>query len=331
LQAIKGDIKPQMPPGKTLPAADIARIEKWIGQLQPVSAGSAGDNANKYWAFIKPDRPQTPAVRYAMWARNTIDRFVLRKLEEKGLQPAPEAPPRVLIRRLYFDLLGLPPTPEEIQAFADDSSPHAYEQLVDRLLANPAYGERWARHWLDLARYADTNGYEGDAEYPHAWRYRDYVVDAFNNDKPYDEFVIDQIAGDEYKPVVSAGGLPPPDPENVVALTFLRLAPFTEPRGEESRDILLSEMVSTVSSVFLGLTVGCAKCHDHKYDMVPTRDFYRMKAFFASVYVAPALPGDVQQLGGPQPAPWGGLEAREAERDQGTHASRSRTRHEPGK
>ena len=205
----------------------------------------------------------------------------------------------MLVRRLYFDLIGLPPTPEEVKAFVESNSPKAYEELVERLLADKRYGERWGRHWLDLARYADTNGYEGDPEFAHAWRYRDYVIDAFNNDKPYDEFIKEQIAGDELAPVMSAGPLPPPEPEKVVALTFLRLAPFTEPRGEESRDLLLSEMTSTVSSVFLGLTVGCAKCHDHKYDMVPTKDFYRMKAFFATVQIEPARVGDVQQLGGP--------------------------------
>ncbi len=150
------------------------------------------------------------------------------------------------VRRLYFDLIGLPPTPEEVKVFVESDSPKAYEELVERLLADKRYGERWGRHWLDLARYADTNGYEGDPEFAHAWRYRDYVIDAFNNDKPYDEFIKEQIAGDELAPVMSAGPLPPPEPEKVVALTFLRLAPFTEPRGEESRDLLLSEMTSTV-------------------------------------------------------------------------------------
>ena len=302
VQVLKGEMKPQMPLGKTLPESQIAVIAKWIQEWKADPAVSQLPARAPYWAFVKPVRKDPPVVRNAAWARNPIDRFILHKLEEKGLQPAPEASRPVLIRRLYFDLLGLPPSPEQVKAFVENRSPRAYEELVDELLKNPHYGERWARHWLDLARYADTNGYEGDPEFPHAWRYRDYVIDAFNNDKPYDEFVIDQIAGDEYKPVNSAAGLPAPDPEKVVALTFLRLAPFTEPRGEESRDVLLSEMVSTTSSVFLGLTVGCAKCHDHKYDMVPTKDFYRMKAFFAAVYIERSPPDDVQQLGGPQPA-----------------------------
>ena len=155
---------------------------------------------------------------------------------------------------------------------------------------------------MDLARYADSNGYEGDPEYYHTWRYRDYVIDAFNDDKPYDQFIKEQIAGNEFAVVRGARVLPPPDPEKVVAMTFLRLAPFTEPRGERSRHELLTEMTSTVESVFLGLTVGCTQCHDHKYDPIPTDDFYRMKTFFATTQIAPPRPGDIQQLGGPQPA-----------------------------
>ena len=241
-------------------------------------------------------------VRNQEWGRNGIDNFILSKLEEEGLEPAIEADRRVLIRRLYFDLLGVPPPWKQVKAFVADTSPNAYQQLVDRLLDDPRYGERWARLWLDLARFADSNGYEGDPEYYHTWRYRDYVIDAFNDDKPYDQFIKEQIAGNEFAVVRGAGVLPPPDPEKVVAMTFLRLAPFTEPRGERSRHELLTEMTSTVGSVFLGLTVGCAQCHDHKYDPIPTDDFYRMKAFFATVQIAPARPGDVQQIGGPQPA-----------------------------
>jgi hypothetical protein len=302
IQILRGQIKPQMPLGRTLAESEIAAIEEWIRGLKPQSTPISGSAQNRYWAFVKPVRPTPPVVKNQQWVRNEIDAFVLSKLESQGLAPAPEADRWALIRRLYFDLIGLPPTPQEVKAFVENSSPTAYEELVDQLLKDRRYGERWGRHWLDLARYADTNGYEGDPEFTHAWRYRDYVIDAFNNDKPYDEFIKEQIAGDELTPVLSAGPLPPPEPEKVVALTFLRLAPFTEPRGEESRDILLSEMTSTVSSVFLGLTVGCAKCHNHKYDMVPTKDFYRMKAFFATVQVEPSRMDDVQQLGGPLPA-----------------------------
>ena len=295
---LRGRLTPRMPfdSSVSLPESDIAAIEAWIRDLKPGVEAGLGD---EYWAFMKPLRHAAPKVQASDWARNEIDHFILGKLEDKGLSPSPEAQRSVLIRRLYFNLIGLPPPYEEVAEFVNDPSPTAYEDLVDRLLADPRYGERWARHWLDLARYADTNGYEGDRDFPHAWRYRDYVVDAFNHDKPYDRFVKEQIAGDEFFKVTSAAGYPPPaEPEQAVALTFLRLAPFTEPRGEETRDLLLSEMTTTVSTVFLGLTMGCAKCHDHKYDPIPARDFYRMKAFFAAV----RIPRAKIEVGGPLPA-----------------------------
>jgi hypothetical protein len=297
VQMLRGTAKPQMPLGKTLAPADLAIIETWIRDFG-AEITAALPEQSRWWAFVKPVSSPPPAVRSSDWARNDIDAFVLAKLEAKGLKPAPEASRRVLIRRLYFDLLGLPPTPEEVKAFVEDSSPQAYEALVDRLLADHRYGGRWARHWLDLARYADTNGYEGDPEWPHAWRYRDYVIDAFNHDKPYNEFIKEQIAGDEFFQVTSAVPAPPPEPEKEVALSFLRLAPFNRtPVSDENRDSLLSEITSTVGSVFLGLTVGCAKCHDHKYDSIPTRDFYRMKAFFATVQIT-----NTGRAGGYEPA-----------------------------
>ena len=300
IKVLRGEITPQMPLGKPqLTQSDLAAIEEWIQNLDPRTAPTPD---GIHWAFVQPRREKPPATENIQWTRNGIDNFILAKLTENGLAPAREASREVLIRRLYFDLIGLPPPWEDVQAFVADTSPGAYKELVDRLLADPRYGERWARHWLDLARYADTSGYEGDPENYHTWRYRDYVVDAFNNDKPYDQFIKEQIAGDEFVRSMSAEPLGAPEPEHVVALTFLRLAPFTEPRGERSRHELLSEMTSTVSSVFLGLTAGCAQCHDHKYDPIPIRDFYRMKAFFATVYVAPARSGDIFQIGGPQPA-----------------------------
>ena len=295
---LRGRLTPRMPfdSSVSLPESDIAAIEAWIRDLKPDVEAGLGDD---YWAFKKPLRHAVPKVQASDWTRNEIDYFILGKLEDKGLSPSPEAQRSVLIRRLYFNLIGLPPPYEEVASFVNDPSNTAYEDLVDRLLADPRYGERWARHWLDLARYADTNGYEGDRDFPHAWRYRDYVVDAFNHDKPYDRFIKEQIAGDEFFKVTSAAGYPPPaEPEQAVALTFLRLAPFTEPRGEETRDLLLSEMTTTVSTVFLGLTMGCAKCHDHKYDPIPARDFYRMKAFFAAV----RIPRAKIEVGGPLPA-----------------------------
>lgn len=265
------------------------------------SALRAQSPEQREWPFYPPRIAQPPVVDSA-WCRNGIDAFVLHRLNEAGLHPAPEASRQQLVRRLYFDLIGLPPTPEEVEKFLKDDSSEAYESLVDRLLKDARYGERWARLWLDLARYADTAGYEGDPDLPHAWRYRDYVIDAFNNDKPYTEFVKEQIAGDEFEEVMGAGDLPLTPPERVVAMTFLRLAPFTEPRGDETRHELLSEMTSTVSSVFLGLTVGCAKCHDHKYDNIPTKDFYRLKAFFSTVSIPRPEPGDGFQIGGSLPA-----------------------------
>ena len=260
------------------------------------------DEPSQAWPFCARENVSPPKVQDQAWVHNEIDHFVLRVLEARELHPAAEASRRTLIRRLYFDLLGLPPSPEQIDAFLADDDPRAYEKLVDQLLEDKRYGERWARLWLDLARYADTAGYEGDPDLPHAWRYRDYVIDAFNNDKPYDLFIKEQIAGDEFTEILGAGELPQPSPEQVVALTFLRLAPFTEPRGDETRHELLSEMTETVSSVFLGLTVGCAKCHDHKYDEIPTKDFYRMKAFFATAAIPPPARGDAYQIGGPLPA-----------------------------
>ena len=253
----------------------------------------------KEWPFELPDRVELPSVHATAKIRNGIDAFILKSLEEKQLPLNDEASPETLVRRLYIDLIGVPPTPQEMDAFCTDSDPLAWEKLVDRLLDDARYGERWARFWLDLARYADTAGYEGDPDLPHSWRYRDYVIDAFNQDKPYDQFILEQIAGDEMHEIMGAGELPPVKPERTVALTFLRLAPFTEPRGDASRHELLSEMTATVASTFLGLTVGCAQCHDHKYDGIPIEDFYRMKAFFASVQIPPPLPGDGFQIGGP--------------------------------
>ena len=293
IRILHGDIKPQMPLGKALSGDEMAKISGWILELKPEQMTSKN---KPYWAFTKPVKLPAPAV--AGTARNEIDAFVLKKLTEKGLSMAPEADRRTLVRRLYFDLAGLPPTPAETKAFLEDQSPTAYDDLVNRLLKDPRYGERWGRHWLDLARYADTNGYEGDPEWPHAWRYRNYVIDAFNNDKPYDQFIKEQIAGDEFFQVVSAVPAPPPEPEQAVALSFLRLAPFNRtPVSEENRDSWLSEMTSTAGSVFLGMTIGCAKCHDHKYDSLPQRDFYRMKAFFSTVTVPSS-----GRAGGAEPA-----------------------------
>ncbi len=262
----------------------------------------AQDATMRKWPFYRPQSVEPPSLKRSEWVRNDIDAFVLAKLREQGLSPAPRASKQELIRRVYFDLIGLPPTPEEMDAVLSDPDPQSYEKLVDRLLKDSRYGERWGRLWLDLARYADTAGYEGDPDFPHAWRYRNYVIDALNNDKPYDLFIKEQLAGDEFAEILGAGDLPDVPSERVVALTFLRLAPFTEPRGDETRHTMLSEMTATVGSVFLGLTLECAKCHDHKHDDIPIEDFYRIKAFFATVSIPRPERGDSFQIGGPLPA-----------------------------
>ena len=274
------------------------RLVATIAATLLLGAPGQADQA-KRWPFTAVARVTPPGVTNTNWVSNPVDAFILSRLEARGIEPAPLAKRRTLVRRLYFGLLGVPPEPEVADAFVNDRSPLAYERLVDRLLNDPRYGERWARHWLDLARYADTAGYEGDPDMPHAWRYRDYVIDSLNRDKPYDLFIREQIAGDEFNEIMGAGELPGMDAERTVALTFLRLAPFTEPRGDRSRHELLSEMTSTVSSVFLGLTMGCAQCHDHKHDAIPIADFYRMQAFFSTVQLPPPERGDGFQIGGP--------------------------------
>ena len=222
-------------------------------------------------------RVEPKAVKEASWVRNPIDRFILAELEELGLDHAPPASRVALIRRVTFDLAGRPPTTDEVAAFLADQRPDAFERLVDRLLASPAYGVRWGQHWLDLAHYADTNGFELDAERPDAWRYRDWIVRSLNADLPYDRFLMLQLAGDDVKPG---------DHDALIATGFCRCGPREVVGGnvipEVKRQNELSEITSTVGSVFLGLTVGCARCHDHKFDAIPTTDYYRLQAFFAS-------------------------------------------------
>ena len=240
--------------------------------VQPVFAESepkitAADR--EHWSFTPLVRPDVP-TNDGGWTRNSIDSFVLKKLTDAGLSPAPEATRAVLLRRLYFDLTGLPPTPEQIDEFLKDESSEAYERLVDRLLESVAYGERSAQHWLDLARFAETDGFEHDKLRPEAWQYRDWVINAFNDDIPFDKFVGLQLAGDE------SGSA------NRVATGFLTCGPDMPDINlqEERRHSFMNEMTSTVGSVFLGLQVGCAQCHDHKFDPISQLDFYRLRAFF---------------------------------------------------
>jgi hypothetical protein len=227
----------------------------------------------QHWAFQPPRRPEVPPVKGSRWVRNPIDAFVLAQLEDNELRPAPEADRATLLRRLSFDLTGLPPTPEEVAAFVADRAADAYEQAVDRLLASARYGERWAQHWLDLARYADSDGFEFDQARPFAWRYRDWVVDALNRDMPYDEFVRRQLAGDEFAPGESSA---------FIATGFSRCYPDMVDLNDQKlrRQNALNDITETTGLVFLGLTIGCARCHDHKFDPIRATDFYQLQAFF---------------------------------------------------
>jgi hypothetical protein len=236
------------------------------------SGAPAADEGSRHWAFQPVRRPALPAVRDGAWPRTSVDRFILARLEEKGLTPSPPADRRTLIRRATFDLTGLPPTPEEVAAFEADPSPDAYERLIDRLLASPHYGERWGRFWLDVARFADTKGYVffEEANFPWAWTYRDYVIRAFNDDLPYDRFLLEQLAADRLPP----GG----DRRPLTALGFLTLGG----RFMNNAHDIIDDRIDVVTRGLLGLTVGCARCHDHKYDPIPMRDYYALYGVFAS-------------------------------------------------
>jgi hypothetical protein len=277
---LRGRSGPRMPLNlPPLPEAQIRKIEQWIAQ------GAHIDPAKIGWPYLPPTAHPVPSVKATAWPHNEIDRFILARLEAAGLKPAPPAPRTTLLRRVYADLIGIPPTPEETQAFLADTSPTAFEKVVDRLLSDPRYGERWGRHWLDLVRYAETHGFENDGIRPHAWRYRDYVIKSFNDDKPYDRFLKEQIAGDE---------LYPDDPEAIIATGFARLGPWDElSREPEQRwQDYLNDVTDTTGSVMLGLTVGCARCHNHKYDRITQADYYRMQAFFVGTkWVDAHLPG----------------------------------------
>ncbi|MBL9203353.1 MAG: PSD1 domain-containing protein, partial [Opitutaceae bacterium] len=254
--------------------AEIARIRAWIDAGAPAPANEEPDKAI-HWAFVAPVRPEAPAVAKAGWSRNAVDRFVLARLEKEKIAPAPEADRTTLLRRVSLDLTGLPPTPAEVAAFFADRAPDAYERAVDRLLASPHHGERWARPWLDVARYADSNGYSIDAP-RQIWKYRDWVVAALNRDQPYDQFVIEQLAGDL---------LPGATPEQKTATGFNRNTQINQEGGidpEQFRIESVLDRVNTFGTAFLGLTMGCAQCHDHKFDPLTQRDYYQLFAFFNS-------------------------------------------------
>ena len=280
IQMIQGKLSPRMPMGADLPPSEVATLEAWVRELPPETASAKN---GWRWPYEKPVKPPVPSITVPGMASHPIDAFVLAKLKNKSL--APPADRRTLGRRVYLDLIGLPPTPEELQAFLQDSAPDAYPKLIDRLLADPRYGERWGRHWLDLVRYGETSGLEGDGAIGNAWRYRDWVIDAFNHDQPYDRFVHDQLAGaDEHS---KSRNNYAPNVQGHIPLGFLRVAPWDRSNlvADEVRANYLSEVTTATSSIFLGLSVGCARCHDHKYDPIPQRDFYRLQAFFNAIQV----------------------------------------------
>ena len=285
-----------MPPiGERLTAEQVGVLRAWIDQGAPwPEQGPAAEveqarRPSAHWAFQPISRPEPPAVGRTAWVRNEIDKFVLAKLEAKGLAPSPEADKVTLIRRLSLDLIGLPPTPAEVETFVQDQRPRAYEALVDRLMESPHYGERWARYWLDLARYADSDGYRGDAFRPNAWRYRHWVINAINRDLPFDQFTIEQIAGDL---------LPDATVEQIVATGFHRNTLTNREGGIDPEEFRVEQTVdrtSTVGTVWLGLTIGCARCHDHKFDPITQKEFYQLYAFFNNadeVDVDAPLPGE---------------------------------------
>jgi hypothetical protein len=276
----------KMPPKGKLSAAQIETLTKWVRRGVPFTAAKAvvragppkvDDEARKFWAFRPVVRPPVPETRGPKSEiRNPIDAFVAAKLQAAGLSPAPPADKPTLLRRVYYAVTGLPPTPADVDAFVADTSADAYEQVVDRLLASRHYGEHWGRHWLDLVRYAESNSFERDAAKPHAWRYRDYVIKSFNADKPYDRFIEEQLAGDEMGAV---------SPETLIATGYYRLGLWDDEPADPELAYYdgLDDIVSTTGQAFLGLTVGCARCHDHKIDPFPQADYYRMLAFFRGI------------------------------------------------
>ena len=291
-KAVQGSGELKMPPGKqTLSTAEIRVLGDWIdaGARWDAKAPQAAAEPS-WWSFRKVKKPPVPAV--AGKTANPIDSFVLARLEKDGWKPATQADKRTLVRRAYFDLWGMPPTPQQIAEFEQDTSADAWTKLIDHLLASPRYGERWGRYWLDVARYADTGGFEHDMVFPNAWRYRDYVIRSFNQDKPYAQFVQEQIAADEIWPdnleLAGTYELPAEKKKHIEArigtgfYTVGAWYPATAILPESLRSERLADAVDTTGAAFLGLSFGCARCHDHKFDPLPQRDYYRMAAVFAA-------------------------------------------------
>jgi mono/diheme cytochrome c family protein len=284
----------QMPPKGKLPAEVIADFERWIVAGAPDPRGDDSPLTklqDKHWAFQPPRQVPLPLIKHTDWPRSEVDRFVLARLEERGLSPAPDANRDTLIRRLSFDLIGLPPMFSEVETFVNDRSPQALDSLIDRLLASPHFGERWARHWLDVARYADTKGYvfQEDRNYSEAYTYRDWVIEAFNEDMPYDRFLTAQIAGDQ----MPAPGKDPP----LAAMGFLTLGR----RFINNVHDIIDDRIDVVTRGMMALTVSCARCHDHKYDPIPTKDYYSLYGVFASSSEPNNAPSRLRLIDAPQP------------------------------
>jgi len=278
----------EMPPDRRLDKREVETFVRWIqmgaswpnsenSPLEPRQPGlGITDEDRDFWSFIPIVRPTLPAIQQQGWARNEIDYFVLDRLERDSLSPSTGATKRELIRRLHFDLLGLPPTYEQVNGFVADARPDAYARLVDRLLSSPHCGERWGRHWLDVVRFAQSNGYERDDEKPLAWIYRDYVIRAMNADKPFDQFVREQLAGDEFDTKTD---------DSITATAFYRLGPWDDEPADKRQAEWdeYDDIVSNTGAVFLGLTIGCARCHDHKFDPIPQKDYYALTAFLRNI------------------------------------------------
>ncbi|MGH9937168.1 MAG: DUF1549 domain-containing protein, partial [Blastocatellia bacterium] len=310
------DAKLQMPMGGKLPDQMIKDFEAWVKMGAPAPRGASTvasnqpaynfDEAKKFWSFQPVKDHQPPKVKNKAWVKSPIDRFILAKLEEKGLKPVADANKRALIRRATFDLTGLPPTPEEVEVFLKDTSPNAFEKVVDRLLSSQAYGEKWGRHWLDVVRYADTAGDNSDYPAPAAYRYRNYVIESFNKDKPYDQFIREQITGDilAKRSDPRAEGAGPEEArdggaegqgdkapaaeidksqrEKIIATGYLAISRRFGSRNKEM-NLTIDDTIDNLGKAFLGLSVSCARCHDHKFDPIPQRDYYALYGVFNSI------------------------------------------------
>jgi cytochrome c553 len=317
IHALHEDGLALMPPKGKLPDSVVKDFEAWVKMGAPdprdgKAAAVAGidlEKGRQFWSFRPPTAHPAPAVKDAAWAASDLDRFIQARLEAAGLKPAADADPRTLIRRLYVDLVGLPPAPEEVEAFAKDPSPAAYAKVVDALLASPRFGERWGRHWLDLARYADSNGKDENLTFHEAYLYRDYVIRAFNQDKPFDRFVVEQLAGDL---------LPAKDQAErddlLTATGFLVVGPkiLAERDKPKLRWDVADEQIDTVGKAFLGLTLGCARCHDHKFDPVPTADYYALAGIFTSTRTVNGIKLGNNAVSGWMLRPLGGPDAEKA-------------------